>query len=292
MIRRSAGETTFDVFNLLFILIFSVAVIIPILHIIAGSLSDGTSYAHGKVTLWPSGFTFDNYGYVMDSASFWHALGMTTKVVVIGTAVNLILTVLTAYPLSKMWLKGRNKFLMFIVFTLIFQAPMIPSYLVVKNLELINSMWALIIPGALSAFYMLLCITFFRAVPEELFEAAKVDGMGEGGILVRILMPLSKPILFTLLLFYSVGHWNNYQGPLLYINDRSMQTLQMYLYRLISQGNSADLLGSVTAETAITIQPEVLEMATIMLATLPIVIVYPFIQKHFIAGATLGSIKE
>ncbi|MNI49314.1 L-arabinose transport system permease protein AraQ [compost metagenome] len=181
--------------------------------------------------------------------------------------------------------------MLLIIFTMIFNAPIIPSYLLVKNLYLLNTIWALVLPGAISAFNMILCITFFRTVPDDLFDAARVDGMSEYGMVWRIVIPLSMPIVMTLLLFYAVGHWNNYFGPLLFINDRNKQTLQMYLYSLIANGDSDSTAGA-GAEAGLKLSPVAIQMATIVLATVPVVLIYPFLQKHFVKGALLGSVKE
>lgn len=291
-IKQSAGEKIFDIGNLSFLALVSLAAVLPLLHVIAGSMSSANALIHNQVSLWPVEFTMENYGHVVNTPSFWKSAGMTLQVVLIGTAINMFLTIITAYPLSKSYLRGKRAVLLMIIFTMIFQAPIIPVYLVVKSFGMLNTIWSIIIPGAISAFNMILCLTFFRGIPEELFDAAKVDGMNEYGIVFRIAIPLSKPIMVTLLLFYAVGHWNNYMGPLLYITDRGKQTLQMYLYSLISQGKSNDIAATASAESAIKLLPEALEMATIVLATLPIIVLYPFLQKHFIKGAMLGSVKE
>jgi putative aldouronate transport system permease protein len=263
-----------------------------VLHVVAGAFSSTQAIIHNRVSFWPVEPNLGNFEMVTQTPAFWNAAWMTVWVVVIGTAVNMFLTVLGAYPLSKRGLRGRKVLMLFIVFTMIFQAPMIPVYLVVKSLGLINSFWALVFPGAVSAFNMILCLTFFRSIPEDLFDAAKVDGMGEFRTVWQIAVPLSKPIMVTLLLFYAVGHWNAYMGPLLYINDRSMQTLQMYLYNLVAMGNSSDIAAAASSEAGMNLVPAAIEMATIVLATVPIVVLYPFLQGYFIKGATLGSVKE
>jgi putative aldouronate transport system permease protein len=291
-LRGSIGEKSFDVLNVILLLVVSLAAMIPILHVVAGAFSSSQAIIENKVSIWPVDVTLENFSIVASTDAFWKALWMTIKILLIGTSLNMFLTILTSYPLSRPYLRGRKIIFLLIIFTMIFQAPMIPMYLVVKSFGMINTIWSVIIPGAISAFNLMLCVTFFRSVPEELFDAARVDGMGEYRVVWNIVVPLSKPIIMTLLLFYAVGHWNSYIGPLIYLNDKSMQTLQLYVYALISRGRSNDLLGSTSSEAAMTLLPEALEMATIVLATAPIVIIYPFIQKYFIQGATLGSIKE
>ena len=289
-IKKSKGEKVFDIFNHLFLALYCFVVTVPILHLVAGSFSSTRALTHGEVGLLPVDFNFDNYIIVFQNPLFWNSLKITLIVVITGTILHLFLTILAAYPLSKRDLKGRRLIMLFILFTLIFSAPMVPTYLVIKYLNLLNTIWALILPSAVSAFNLILCITFFRTVPEELFDAARVDGMSEYGIVWKIVVPLSKPVLVTLTLFYSVAAWNNYQSALLYITDRSLRPLQLYLYSLLSQGNVNHEMGGV--DELLDISPQGLQMATIIVATIPIVLVYPFIQKHFIKGALLGSIKE
>ncbi|QNK56339.1 MULTISPECIES: carbohydrate ABC transporter permease [Paenibacillus] len=291
-IKKTLAERAFDTGNIIFMLLTCLLVAIPILHVAAGSFSDTNALIHSKVGLWPVGFNLDNYQLVFESKPFWRSFAITLLIVVIGTSINLFLTVLTAYPMSKSYLKGKKLFILFIIVTMIFQAPMIPTYLLVKNLDLLNSIWGLIIPGALSAFNLILCITFFRSLPEELFEAARVDGMSEYRMVWTIALPLSMPIVITLLLFYAVGHWNNYYSALLYITDTSLRPLQLYLYFLMAQFDTSDLQTGASSLVSMDVSPQGLQMATIIVATLPIVLVYPFVQKHFIKGAMLGSLKE
>ncbi|MDR6554855.1 carbohydrate ABC transporter permease [Paenibacillus qinlingensis] len=289
--RTTIGEKVFDTFNYTILLIACAAVLLPFLYIVASSLSSPQAIIQGEVTLWPKGFNLNNYQVVFENSVFWRSFGITVFVVIVGTTLNMFMTLITAYPLSKHGLKGKNLILMLIVFTMIFQAPMIPTYLVVKSLHLLNSVWALIIPGALAAFNMFICLTFFRSLPEELFESARIDGMKEFSILWKIAVPLSKPIMVTLILFYAVGHWNNYYSALLYVNTYELRPLQLYMYYLISQFNMNEELAAA-AESNVVLSPQGLQMATILVATVPILLVYPFIQKHFIKGALIGSIKE
>lgn len=290
-IRRSFGEKVFDIANGVFLTMLCAVVLIPLLHVVAGAFSSSKALMRSEVTIWPVQFTLDNIAHVMNNEIFWHAFGVSVVVVVLGTSINLIVTSLTAYPLSKYYLNGRKWLLLVIIFTMIFQAPIIPTYLVVKSLGMLNTLWALIIPSALNGFNAILCITFFRNLPEELFEAAKVDGMNDYGILFKIAMPLSKPIMVTLLLFYAVVHWNNYYMPLLYITDLNLRTLQMYLFNLISQGDLGTTGAGASVEEYQQITPQSIQSATIVVATVPIVLIYPFLQKHFIKGALLGSVK-
>lgn len=290
-IQRSVGEKIFDTANIVVLALACVAVLVPIIHVIASSLSSTNALIHAKVTLWPVEFNLDNYKAVMKNTTFWRAFGISVFVVAVGTLLNMLMTVFTAYPLSKSYLRGRSVVLLYIVFTMIFYPPMIPVYLVVKELALINTVWAMIVPVALSQFNLLICLTFFRSLPEELFEAGRVDGMGEFRMVISIAVPLSKAIMMTLGLFYAVFHWNSYATSLLYITKASLKPLQLYLYNLVAKSDMNDML-AIVAESTTKLNPQGLQMATIMVATIPIVIIYPFIQKHFIKGALIGSIKE
>ncbi|MNC19143.1 L-arabinose transport system permease protein AraQ [compost metagenome] len=290
-IRKSPAEKTFEIANIAFLLLMCAVMLLPILHVVAGSLSSKNALTHSLVGIWPVEWTLENYKVVFTNTTFWRAFGVSVFLVIAGTLLNILMTVMTAYPLAKTGLKGRRAVMLFIIFTMIFSAPLIPSFLVVKALGLLNTIWALIIPGALSAFNMILCLTFFRSLPEELFEAARVDGMNEYRILFRIAIPLSVPILVTLLLFYAVGHWNSYYSAMLYISNAALRPLQLYLYSIVAQASMADLSGSAE-DVMMDLSPQGLQMATIIVATVPIVLIYPFIQRHFIKGALIGSLKE
>lgn len=291
-IKQSFGEKLFDIFNITLLLLTCAVILVPLLHVLAGSLSETSALIHAKVALWPVGLNFDNYVLVFKNTTFWRSFFVTVFITLTGTTINMLLTIFTGYPLSKSFLRGRKPFMLFIIFTMIFTAPMIPSYLLVKELGLLNSVWALIVPGALAAFNLILCITFFRGLPEELFEAARVDGMNEYRVVAQIAFPLSMPIIVTLALFYAVSHWNNYYSALLYITDPDLRPLQLYLYNLLAQFETSDTLSQMNSMVSYDISPQGLQNATIIVATIPIVIIYPFIQKHFIKGAMIGSLKE
>ncbi|WNR45767.1 carbohydrate ABC transporter permease [Paenibacillus roseipurpureus] len=290
-IKQSPAERLFDVINGGFLLVVAAFIMIPVLHVVAGAFSSTNAIVQGQVGIWPVAFSWDNIHYVIANSAFWKSFQISILVVTIGTLLNIVLTVLTAYPLSKHDLKWRQGVIIYILITMIFQAPLIPTFLVVKQLGMLNTLWALIIPSAISAFNMILCLTFFRSLPEELFEAARVDGMGEYRILYQIAVPLSKPIMVTLMLFYAVGHWNNFFSALIYVTKPTLRPLQLYLYNVIN-GGSTNESSSALLESAMTVSPQGIQMATIVISTVPIVLIYPFIQKHFIKGALVGSLKE
>lgn len=291
-VGRKPGEKAFDVFNAIFLILIGAITLFPVLHVLAGSVSDKNALIHSKVMLLPVGFQTVNYKLVLSNNLFWNCFKNTLFIVFTGTSLNILLTVLTAYPLSKMYLKGRRLFMVLVVISMIFVPPMIPSYLVVKQLKMINTLWSLIIPSAMSSFNMILCLTFFKTIPEELYEAARIDGMPEFKILWKITIPLSVPIMATLILFYAVGNWNAYAASLMYITKPNLRPLQAYLYTLISTYDTSGMQNITVLETSSDVTPEGLKMATVIVATLPIVVLYPFLQKYFIKGVMLGSLKD
>lgn len=291
-IKKTTGERIFDIFNILILSLLAFATLAPFIYIFAASFSDKYALANMEVLFWPIKPHFDNYDMIVNNLMFWNSYKITLILIVVGTALQMFMTVITAYPLSKKYLPGRKYFMLMIIFSMIFSAPMIPGYLVVKELHLIDTIWALIIPGALSSFNMILCMTYFRSLPDELFEAARIDGMKEFSILWKIALPLSKPIIVTLMLFYAVGTWNSYYGGLMFITKQELKPLQVFMYNLVAQ-SSYEGMQEITARELVTnITPDGLKMAAIVVATLPIILIYPFIQKYFIKGALLGSLKD
>lgn len=287
MRHMSPSRKAFVIFNYLFITLVGLSMLLPFLHMLAGSFSSGAAITQGRVGIVPVEFTLGNFQAVLGDAKIWRAFQVTILLTVLGTTVNLIFTSLMAYGLSKTDLKGRSAIIVLVLFTMIFPAPMIPGYLLVKELGLLNSLWALIIPGAISAFNMIIMINFFRNIPEGLIESAKMDGAGEYYTLWKIVLPLSLPSLMTIGLFYAVGHWNSYMGALMYIRKQELFPLQVLLRRLLVESDEQIIIRVNNAVQSV----EGIKMASIMVATVPILLVYPFIQRHFVKGAMLGSIK-
>ncbi|KGX84568.1 ABC transporter permease [Pontibacillus marinus BH030004 = DSM 16465] len=288
MIKQSFRQRSFAKFNYVFLTILSISMLLPFFHIIAGSFSSGNAIMQGRVSLWPVEFTFDNYRAVLFDKNIWRSFGVTVYITVMGTFLNLFFTSLMAYGLSKSNLKGRKIIIIMVLFTMIFSAPLIPSYLVVKSLGMLNTLWALMIPGLISAFNLIIMISFFQNIPQDLFDCAKIDGCGEYRTLWSIVIPLSMPSLSTIGLFYAVAHWNGYFQALLFIRDQSLFPLQVKLRQLIVESDAEQMIQTA----ALTVQSiEGIKMASIIFATVPILVIYPFIQKHFMKGAMLGSIK-
>ena len=288
MIRRSPAQRAFTVFNYAFLTILSISMFLPFLHILAGSFSSGSAIMQGRVSLFPADFTLLNYKVVLNDVSIWKAYGVTIFITAVGTLLNLFFTCLMAYGLSKPDLKGRSFVILLVLFTMIFQAPLIPSYLVVKSLGMLNTLWSLIIPGLIAAFNLIIMISFFQNIPDSLIDAAKIDGCSDYRTLWSVVLPLSLPSLSTIGLFYAVAHWNGYFAAIMYIRDPDLYPLQVKLRRLIVENDAEGMLQRL----AVTVQSiEGIKMASIIAATIPVLVVYPMIQKHFVKGSMLGSIK-
>lgn len=286
------SDRIFQICNGLFLLFCSITMLAPIIHLIAVSLSSA-KYADAKlVYLWPRGFNLQVYQTIIGMEQLWRSLGVTVFITVAGTALSMFLVSTLSYSLSRPESPGRKVILRLILVTFIFQAPLIPNYLVIKSLGLENTIWALIIPSALGAFAVIIMRTFFQGISSELFDAAKIDGCNEYSIYLRIAMPLSTAVLATLSLFHAVALWNSYFSALIFIRDRELYPLQLVLRSLIVENEGAQELSQMSSEVATTATPEMLKAGIIIFATAPILIVYPFLQKYFVKGAMLGSIKE
>ncbi|MCT1398590.1 carbohydrate ABC transporter permease [Paenibacillus sp. p3-SID867] len=279
----------FDALNALILSGIVLACLYPFVYMLAVSLSDSASIASGEVWLWPKGFNLDMYQYVFEDGRVLKGYKNTLIYVISGTAISLIVTALGAYALSKTKMVIGKPILMLIVFTMFFNGGMIPTFLVVKELGFVNTIWGMVLPGAVGTWNLLIMRTFFMGMPQELEESGKIDGLSEIGIFFRIVLPLSKPVLATIGLYYAVGMWNNFMGPLLYLRDADMQPLQVILRNIVLSGQLTGTDGPVVGD--IVVVEDGLKFATIMVSTLPILLVYPFIQKYFVKGALIGSVK-
>jgi len=262
----------------------------PFINIIAVSFSSSRAINAAEVFMWPIEFNVDAYANLIRDGQLFVAMRNTVLLTVVGTAFNMAVTVMAAYPLSKARLRGRNVMLMAVLFTMLFSGGLIPNFLLVSALGLVNTYWALWLPGLMSAYNMFVMKTFFEGLPEELEESAAMDGAKDWTVLWRIVLPLSKPVLAALSLFYAVGWWNAYMNVLIYIRSTDKVSLMVKLYQMISLV-SPELLRSGEGVTQMVITPEGIRAAAIVIAITPILCVYPFLQKHFIKGVLLGSIK-
>lgn len=290
-VRNSLSRNIFNVCNVTFLTVLSLSMLLPFLHVIAKSFSTSNSIIKGDVIFWPVEFTLKNYQYVFSDVSIWKAFGISVFITTVGTLINLIATATFAYPLSRPEYLGRKYLLMMVLFTMIFSAPLIPTYLVIKSLHLVDTIWVMIIPGLISAFNFFVMRSFFADLPAALIDSARIDGCSEGGILMKIVLPLSKPAIATMAIFYGVSHWNSYQTALYYLNDRTLYPLQLKLRQMIVNQELSNAANSSFSDMIVQ-SPEGIQMATVIIATVPILIIYPLLQRHFTKGMMLGSLKE
>lgn len=290
MIRESWGSRLFDGLNVGFMLLLVFFTLYPIYYLLVVSLSDGISVSKGTVYFWPSNANIAAYKLLLGDSTIIRAYGNTLLYTSVGTVVNVIMTVLCAYPLSKKEFYGRSFFTVMIVITMFFSGGLIPSYLLVYNLGFINTMWAIIVPGAISAWNMFIMRTSFQGIPNELFEAARIDGASEWKTLLRIVLPVSVPMMATIAMFYAVGHWNSYFSALIYLNEKAKFPLQILLRSLVIEGDMAAQAQELSGSFAV-VSTQNIKFAIVIIAIAPILFVYPFIQKFFVKGVMIGSLK-
>ena len=270
------------------LLIFCTTILYPVLYVLSVSLSDSGSVMRGEITFYPKGINFRAYTYMLQYNLIGSGYQNSLFILIVGTAINLVMTCLTAYALARKTLIGRRLFMLLIIFTMLFNGGLIPNYILMIQLKLIDSLWSLILPTAISAYNLIIMKNFFESLPGELLEAARIDGLSEVGILTRIVIPLSMASICTIGLFYAVTHWNSYFNATIYLNSRHRWPLQVVLRDLIQNANIQALEG-IDPGTTISIEP--LKMSVVVSTTLPIIVIYPFIQKYFVKGVMLGSLK-
>ncbi|MBQ6123243.1 MAG: carbohydrate ABC transporter permease [Clostridia bacterium] len=271
------------------ILLLSLTCIIPFIHIAAKSISSNTAVLSKKVYLLPKGLNFEAYKSVFRDGQLTHSMVYTIWMTLLFTVIGMIVTTLAAYPLARKELKGRAFFAFILMFTMYFSAGLIPEYLLYKDLRLLNTMWVLVLPLSFSPYNMLIMRSFIRStIPDSLYEASELDGATHFQILFMIVLPLSKPIIATLSLFYAVGRWNAYADAKYYITTKALQPLQYLLSNMVLNSNDA---ASLSEAAAVESTPEVLQAAVVMFATIPIMLVYPFVQKYFVKGTMIGAVK-
>ncbi|WP_449603340.1 carbohydrate ABC transporter permease [Paenibacillus sp. Marseille-Q9583] len=289
--RVSLGEHIFVVCNTLFLSALMIVTMYPILYVAFASFSEPALMMAHKGILWkPLGFSLETYEAVFSNPMILLGYRNTLFVVIVGVALNLLLTSFAAYALSRKTLQYRKQLTLLIVFTMFFSGGLIPFYLLVRGLGITDTLWALILPTAISAFNLIIMRTSFEAVPDALEESAKIDGANDFGILFRIFLPLCKPVLAVVGLYYGVSHWNSWFNAMIFLQDRSLYPLQLILREILIIGD-ANSMAEGASQDEIIILGETLKYATIMVATLPIFLVYPLLQKYFVKGALIGAIK-
>jgi putative aldouronate transport system permease protein len=289
--RRSRGEVVFGYFNVGIMLVIVAATLLPFITVVARSLSSEIAVLAGEVNLWPVEPSLRAYRQAIASPQFWTGYRNTVIYVAVTVVVHVVLTAVCAYPLSKRHLYGRKLITGFIVFTMFFSGGLIPRYLLVKSLGLINSIWAIVLPTAIQVWHMIIMRTFFQGLPESIEEQARIDGLNPIGVLVRIVLPLSAPIIATISLFVAVFQWNNWFQPMIYFTENDRFPVTLYLRNIIVGAQMAARQGQRLSEADAVSAVETLKASTVMLVTLPILAVYPFLQKYFVKGVMIGSLK-
>ncbi len=292
-IRESRVDRIFNLVNYTILTVFLIVVLYPLIYVVSASFSDGSAVISGRVVLWPVDFSLLAYEKIFQYESIWTGYANSLFYAVVGTSVNIVLTLFAAYSLSRQDMYGRKIIMGFFVFTMFFNGGLIPTYLLVKDLGMLNTRAAMIIPQALSVWNLIIAIAYFRsAIPGELLEAARLDGCNDFQYFFRILMPLSTPIIAVLTLFYAINHWNQFFTALIYLSDKALFPLQLILRDILIQSqvdmNMMEDLQSMAAKEAMR---ELLKYALIVVASVPVLIIYPFVQKYFVRGIMLGAVK-
>ncbi len=292
---KSKGRLVFNIFNYIIIIFMMLSCLVPLIHILALSFS-GASYTDSNmVTLIPKGFTLAAYKYVMQNSMFWRAFGVTITRLAVGVPLGLLLTILAAYPLSKeeQYFPARKIYMWLFMFVMIFNAGLVPTYLLIKDLKMMDTIWALVLPMGVNVFNIVLMMNFFRGIPREIEESALVDGAKQHTILWKLYLPLAKPSIATITLFTFMGHWNSWMDGRIYMNSTSNYPLQTYLQNVL-QSSDQVLLNSNNMQSIIermAVSGQNLRAAQLFISMIPLLIIYPFLQKYFTAGLVMGSVK-
>ena len=289
-VRESTGYLIFKVFNTVIMLFVCVATLYPFLYLVAQSFSSEQAIIMGKVTLFPVGFNIATYKSVLEKGDFILSYKNTIIYVIVGTVSAIVFSCCMAYPLSKTELKGSKFLMKFIIFTMYFGGGLIPTYILMRHLNLVNTIRGFVIPTMLSTYYIILMRSFFRSIPKDLEEAAEIDGLSPIGILIKIVFPLSMPIIATMILFNAVGYWNNWYSSFLYLDKKEMWPVAYYLRTIITGASTSADPGEASAEK-MQIASNI-RSCSMVLMTLPIICIYPFVQKYYVQGMMLGGVKE
>ncbi|MBN2981693.1 carbohydrate ABC transporter permease [Cohnella algarum] len=290
--RLSWPERLFNVFNYSFFTLMGLTTLLPFVNLLAKSLSSENAVVSGRVSLLPIDLQFGTYRFVLQDDAFLNALRVSVTLTLIGTALSLFVTTITAYPLSKPRLRGRKWLLLLFIFTMLFSGGLIPTYLLMHNLNLVNTLPVLFLPAMVNVYNMLIIKNYFEGLPDSLEESAKIDGAGNLRILFLIYLPLSMPVLATIALFFAVYYWNDYFNAMIYITNPSLKPMQLFLKELLAASSDFIRNAAINADAEMNTAPQSIQAASILVATVPILIVYPFLQKYFVKGVLVGSVKE
>lgn len=289
--KKIKENRIFNFINILVVSILTLIIVIPVWNIVIASFSSGSSLINGGFSLWPKEFTLNNYKAVFKDSTIWRAFIVSIFKTVIGVSTHVFFTAMVAYAMSKRDLAGRKVYSTIGIITMFFSGGMIPTYLLIKSLGLLNSFWVYIIPALFSYYDMVILMNFFRDVPASLEESAKIEGASVWQIFLKIILPLSKPVMCTIALFNGVYQWNDYMTTKLYITDQNLYPVQMKLYEIIVQ-QQTQVMQSISSSVAMPTTTRSIQLATIVIATVPILIIYPFLQKHLLSGMMIGAVKE
>ncbi len=291
-IRQSRGDAIFDVFVCVCGILLVAVVLFPLLFILAASFSDPDLVLHGKVLIFPRGFTIEPYRMVFKNADIWRGYRNTIFYTVSGTLINIVMTVMAAYPLARKEMKGRRFLSLVVIFTMYFNGGIIPTYLLVWDLGMYNTVWAILIPAAISTYNLIVARTFFeQSIPQDLYESAKLDGCGSVRTLISIVLPLSKAILAVLVLYYGVGHWNAYFNALIYIRNEELQPLQIVLRNILLLSQTEQMGSNDVGMGEKIKMMEGIKYSVIVVSSVPVLLLYPFAQKYFVKGVMIGAVK-
>jgi len=288
--RDSVGYRAFTIVNITLLVLICLAMLYPFITVLAQSFSSPGAIKSGQVSFWPVEFNVDTYAAVMGNGMFWRNYGNTVLYTVVGTAIAMTLTTTYAYVLSKQHLRGRGVLIGVAVFTMFFNGGLVPNYVLISSLGMKNTMWAIVLPGAISVFNLLVMKSFFENLPHELEEAAQIDGLGWFGIFTRIVLPLSKAVIATTILFYSVAFWNDWFGAFLYLDKNELFPVTLFLRNIIAGASTAATESAAAGGSAADLNPNI-QSVTMILTVIPILAVYPFVQRYFVSGVMLGSVK-
>lgn len=289
--RKTTSEATFDIINNVFMFIVLFVTLYPIWYVLVNAFNDGTDAMRGGIYWIPRVFSLDSFKTVFQTSGIMTAMGVTVLKTLLGTVIHVFFTAMVAYAFSRRELIGRKVYMLIGTVTMFFGGGLIPYFLLIRDLHLFDSFWVYIFPAMFSFWDLIIFLTFFREIPDGLEEAAKLDGANDFKIFYKVIIPVSMPVIATIALFHGVYQWNDYFTGVIFINNPDLQPIQTYLYRIVAQSSSNQMISAMPAGVAQTVTSQSLKLATMIVTTVPIVFVYPFLQKYFVKGFMIGSIK-
>ena len=290
--KIKAGDRAFDIINTLLLVFVFLVIFYPLYYVLIASFSDPDLVLTGKIFLLPKGFQLESYQKVFENSEVMNGYLNTILYAVVGTCINLAVTLSAGYALSRTDLRGKKALTLFFVFTMFFSGGTVPTYMLVRNLKLLNTFWAMVLPNAMSVWNLILCRNFFEGnIPKELLEVSQIDGCRNYYFFLKIVLPLSKALSAVMVLFYAVGHWNSYMQPLMYLSDRDKYPLQLVLKNILISSQPDASLAGMTDRAEMYKQTEMLKYALVVVSSVPMIVLYPFVQKYFVQGVMVGSVK-